>query len=99
MKHLVDKADNEDSKRVLRMAFYESMKVHQLKTQGISGFSLQVTLTASENTYIDYPARGVLVVLEHSTDLRISQAVFHHLKDDGRLGPPVEVRRPKFIYE
>lgn len=78
--------------------FYASLKNHSITGQGISGFSLVVVLHKSENKYIAYPAVGVLRVLEQGTDLSIIKAVFHLLAGDGKLGPPVVVKRPSFSH-
>lgn len=81
---------------VSRAIFDESMKVHQIRGAGISGFAQKVTLTDSDNTYMAYPAKGVLVILEQGTDLSIIKAVFHRLHEDNTLGPPVSAYRPAF---
>lgn len=78
--------------------FYESMDIQQIKGAGISWFSLPVTLTASDNTYIKYPANGVIRFCEQGTNLSIIKAVFHALKADGSLGAPVEVKNPVFNF-
>lgn len=79
---------------VSRAIFDESMKVHQIRCT--QGFAMRVTLTDSDNTYMAYPAKGVLVILEQGTDLSIIGAVFHPLHDDNTLGPPVSAYRPAF---
>ncbi len=81
------------------MVLHKSMKDHQIKGKGISGLALMVTLTASENTYLTYPVRGALVILEQGTTLGINVAVFHRLEDDGRLGAPSRVVAPVFTYD
>lgn len=81
-----------------RMNMHRSMDHHGIKGAGISWFSLPVTLMESQNDYISYPAKGILRICEQGTDLSVIAAVFHHLKDDGSLGPSVEVRRPIFTY-
>lgn len=78
--------------------FHSSLQNHQIKTPGIMNTGLRVTLTASDNTYIKYPCKGVLVIKEQGTSLHIAVAVFHALRDDGSLGPPVSASNPVFIY-
>lgn len=78
------------------LATYRSAKSHQLHP--VQGFALRVTLLASDNVVIKYPVEGVLHVLEQGFNLGASHAVFHHLHDDGTLGPPVAARNPKFSY-
>jgi len=81
---------------VRRMIFDESMKVHQIKGAGISGFAQRVTLYSSDNPYMVYPVNGVLVINEQGVDLSIIKAVFHQLHEDNTLGPPVSVGNPVF---
>lgn len=81
-----------------RLKQIESMKNHQIKGAGISGFTLMVRLEMSENTYIRYPAHGAIQILEQGTDLSVISAVFHRQNEDGSLGAPVVVRNPVFKY-
>lgn len=79
--------------------FFESMKHQQIKGSGTSWFSLIVTLTGSENEYLTYPVKGVIRFCEQGMDLSIIYAVFHRMDDEGRLGPPVTVSKPKFTFD
>ncbi len=79
-----------------RMTTYESMKHHQLHP--VQHPQLMVTVTNSDNPYMDYPVSGVLHMHEIGTDLHVSQSVFHKLLDDGSLGPPVRMENVKFEY-
>lgn len=83
--------------RSRRDRFHESLNAHGLKG-GLVHTSLPVVLADSANKFITYPAVGVLTIMEQGTDLSIIVAVFRHLEDDGRLGVPVEVRRPRFSF-
>lgn len=80
--------------------FFESLKNHQITGKGIVGFGLPVTLTDSDNQYLSYPIRGVIVILEQGTDLSIIKAVFH-VRDPASdsLGPPVSVGHPRFEFQ
>lgn len=78
--------------------FFDSLKAHQIPCQGISNFGLPVTLLASDNTYLQYPVQGVIVILEHGMNLTIIKAVFHRQQDDGSLGAPVSVPNARFEY-
>lgn len=82
-----------------KTVFYESMKDHQIKCSGTSWFSLPVVLEASDNEYLSYPSVGVIRFAEQATDLNITTAIFHQMAYDGRLGPPVSVRNPRFRYD
>lgn len=76
---------------------FKSLDIHCIKPK--HGFALKVRLLASENEYIAYPAKGVLVIAEQGVTLEPIVAVFHRLRDDGTLGPPVRVRNPRFESE
>jgi hypothetical protein len=76
--------------------FYESLKNHQIRGRGIVWFAQQVELTASENTFLPYPVKGVLIIAEQGTDLNPIVAIFHRLKPDGSLNAPVSVPRPEY---
>ncbi len=82
-----------------RMKLYESMKVQGIKCAGISGFTLLVTLEASDNTYIQYPCKGALIINEQGTDLSIIVATFRRMNEDGSLSVPVMCRNPKFTFD
>ena len=84
--------------RDYRTAFHDSLRAHQIKGQGIRGFSLVVNLMSSENDYLSYPVKGVITINEQGTDLSVSIAVFRHLKEDGSLGAPVVTKNPVFTY-
>ena len=87
--------------RSVRVAnFFKSLDNHQIKSTGSDvWFNLVVTLTASDNPYLQYPVTGVIRVVEQGTHLGISKAVFHQLNADGTLGAPVVVDNPVFTFE
>lgn len=78
--------------------FHDSLKTHRIKCAGTSWFSLPITLTDSDNNYLSYPVAGVIRFAEQGVDLSIIQAIFHALKDDGSLGPPVSAPNARFEY-
>lgn len=78
--------------------FHDSLNTHRIKCAGTSWFSLPITLTASDNNYLSYPIAGVIRFAEQGVDLSIIQAIFHALKDDGSLGPPVSAPNARFEY-
>ena len=86
---------------VRRDKFLASLAAHGIKPHGISWLSLQVILLSSDNRYIRAGTRGVLRLCEHQNDMTIGAtvAVFHEIKDDGSLGPPVECKNPIFVYQ
>lgn len=87
-----------DHRRDVQHAIFdESLKVHQIRCAGISGFAQKAQLLRSDNPHMTYPAFGVLVILEQGTDLSIIKAVFHKRHDDNTLGPPVSADHPHFI--
>lgn len=59
--------------------------------------SFFVRLSRSENTFINYPALGLLEVLEFGTTGSVISAVFRCMSE-GKLHAPVEVRNPEFEY-
>ncbi len=59
---------------------------------------IEVTLTNSKNTYLQYPCVGLLHVIEMGTHNKIIVAVFHRKEGDGKYGAPVSVDHPQFIY-
>lgn len=59
--------------------------------------SIFVKLTSSKNTYISYPAFGLLEILEFGTTGSIIVARFRK-ETDGKLGAAVEVRDAEFEY-
>ena len=65
---------------------------------GIVGAALKVRLLNSDNEYLTYPALGVIEIQEIGVTNEIINAVFRQIGKDGRLGAPVEVRNPTFIY-
>ena len=75
------------------------MKDHQIKSGGTSWFSLPVVLEASDNPCISYPSVGVIRFSEQGVDLSIINAIFHQMSYDGRLGPPVSAKNPRFRYD
>lgn len=82
-----------------RDTFLKSLELQRISGSGTSWFSLAVTLMASDNQYLTYPVRGVIRFSEQGTDLGIRSAVFHRMDEDGRLGPPVVVRKPTFMFD
>ena len=84
---------------MIRGKTYTSLRNHQITGKGTVGFPLFVTLTQSDNQHLQYPIRGVLVINEQGMDLRIIQAVFHELREDGSLGPPVTAENPRFTFD
>jgi hypothetical protein len=60
---------------------------------------LRVTLTYSENGFLQYPCEGQLEIFEVGTNDRIIVAVFRKQEPDGRLSCPVGVRNPEFKYK
>lgn len=79
-----------------RRNFHESMRIHQIKPK--NHFNLPVTITGSDNTYLQYPVSGVINIIEQGTNLSIIVAVFRQFRPDGSLGAPVSVRNPKFTF-
>ena len=58
---------------------------------------LHVALTKSDNKYLNYPAHGILHVIEMGTNNTIISAVFSPDSLDGYRGW-VDVRNPEFTY-
>lgn len=83
----------------MKATTHHSMANHQIKSHGISWFSLPVVLLDGDNEYLEYPAKGIIRICEQHTDLSAPSTVFHQLDRDGSLGPPVTVRHPVFRYE
>lgn len=79
------------------MVMLDSMKNHQITSKGIVGFAQKVTMISCDNPHIGPAAKGVLVICEQGTSLGVIVAVFHHLKDDGALGPPCMAKNPIYI--
>jgi hypothetical protein len=77
-------------------AFNQSMDRHSIRPT--HHMALPVTLLASDNTYLKYPARGVLQITEQSTRLGIMQAAFYSMTETGGFGAPVVVKNPVFSY-
>lgn len=82
-----------------RSNYHQSLENHQVRGKGTIGFGLPVVLLSSENPYLAPGARGVLVIIEQGVDLSVIVAVFHRLDETNHtLGPPVECRKPVFVY-
>lgn len=66
---------------------------------GIVCAAFRVTLESSDNTYIEYPATGLLTVIETGPFGSINRATFEKATDNPtQFGAPVEVRNPTFRY-
>lgn len=59
--------------------------------------SLYVKLTASDNTFLQYPCYGLLEILETGTTGSIIVATFR-VAESGKLSAAVRVQRPRFEY-
>lgn len=64
-----------------------------------SGGSLLVTVTKSDNPHFTYPVTGVVKLFEVGSDLQITTAVFHELRDNGELGAPCVMDNIEFTYK
>lgn len=59
---------------------------------------IKVELYSSHNNYIDYPANGLIDVLEVGVNGEVISAVFIEISDIGKKSPPVLIKNPTFKY-
>ena len=86
-----------DDEKIL--TYLASLDAQNIKSPGISWFSMPVVLTGSDNPLLPYPVRGVLRICEQGTNLMPVHAVFHCLQLDGKLRAPVTAKNPNFRFD